>query len=885
MNLKGERKTIFVHCSCLTLILGAVIGLIFLIHPDCVYGAQTDWSNQHFAIPEYFRTRFYATGNWFPNFAMHLGGGQNIFNFAYYGLYSPIILLSYAFPGISMAAYIQISSILLTLLSSILCYFWLNKWFRRNTAFLLAVLYLLASPVIFHSHHHIMFVSYFPFLFWGLFAVHRALEKRCSLQLVLAAVCILLTSFFFSVGAFFTLLLYALFLTIHQHQVHVLRQALRTFGIITAHLLLASAIAAFLLLPIAMTLLSGRDADSSTSLWQILLPGIHLRYLTYSPFSTGMTSICILAIAAMLCFPKRSYRFLAVVFAVLLCLPMILYVMNGTMYLDPKAYIPFLPLLLLLCGFFFTELRARQIARKQTLILFAGLLGLGILMHDGADYERMGTILDGMCMLLAFFFYTRKQKQLLILIPTLIFSITACLTVNLGDSYMKKQNLDVVYSEEMQELVDTLTEDDPSFYRISNEYHAGDTVNRIWGADYYRSSVYSSIHNKSFSDFYFKQTCNENSIRNAAMIIQSKNPVFGILMGEKYIITQKPITRYGMEFLAQKGDYLLYKNTLAYSIGFATPYVMTQETLRSLGYPHQLEAFLENAVVSESDLSDAPHINSKLPDGIKKVCPTYDTKGIDPAQITDVGEGYYIHSKEAFTITVTLNKPMDAMLLLQFHVNNHLGNGSTTGDVTISVNGIRNKLTDPSWKYQNRNNNFQYTLSSADPIQKLTFEFSAGDYVISDFALYAMDYDILEQAAERTDPWELKHDTLGDDTMEGNIQVKEDGWFVLSMPYDTGFQILVDGTKTAYYPTDTDFIGFPISAGNHQIRLTYTAPGFSIGKKVSAVGIAVTLLWFLGNLTVSCLHRRNRKKLQYCLDISKKSAIIKNGQIPCPQKK
>lgn len=92
------RKKTLLHCGILTGILGAVVLLIFLVHPGCVYGAQTDWSNQHFAIPEYFRTRFYATGNLFPNFAMQLGSGQNIFNFAYYGLYSPVILLSFAFP-------------------------------------------------------------------------------------------------------------------------------------------------------------------------------------------------------------------------------------------------------------------------------------------------------------------------------------------------------------------------------------------------------------------------------------------------------------------------------------------------------------------------------------------------------------------------------------------------------------------------------------------------------------------------------------------------------------------------------------------------------------------------------------------------------------------
>lgn len=248
------RKKTLLHCGILTGILGAIVLLIFLVHPGCVYGAQTDWSNQHFAIPEYFRTRFYATGNLFPNFAMQLGSGQNIFNFAYYGLYSPVILLSFAFPWLSMATYLQISNILLTLLSAFLCYFWLRKWFVPNLSLFMAVLYLLAAPVIFHSHHHIMFVNYFPFLFWALFAVHHALEKRCSLSLIAASACILLTSFFFSVGAFFAILIYAVFLTLHQHHVHLFRQLMRTIGIICLHLLLGAVLAAFLLLPVAWTL-------------------------------------------------------------------------------------------------------------------------------------------------------------------------------------------------------------------------------------------------------------------------------------------------------------------------------------------------------------------------------------------------------------------------------------------------------------------------------------------------------------------------------------------------------------------------------------------------------------------------------------------------------
>lgn len=37
-------------------------------------------------ISGYFRQQFYDTGDFFPEFAAGIGGGQNIYNFAYYGL-------------------------------------------------------------------------------------------------------------------------------------------------------------------------------------------------------------------------------------------------------------------------------------------------------------------------------------------------------------------------------------------------------------------------------------------------------------------------------------------------------------------------------------------------------------------------------------------------------------------------------------------------------------------------------------------------------------------------------------------------------------------------------------------------------------------------------
>ena len=179
----------------------------------------------------------------------------------------------------------------------------------------------------------------------------------------------------------------------------------------------------------------------------------------------------------------------------------------------------------------------------------------------------------------------------------------------------------------------------------------------------------------------------------------------------------------------------------------------------------------------------------------RKITVPYHASGYSAQQVTYVSDGYYVHSQEEFTVTVTFEKPISGLLLLQMHVNNRLGDGSTTGDVAITVNGIRNKLTDPDWKYQNLNNAFRYTLSSNEPIRELKVTFSSGDYIISDVALYTISYQALEDAGDQITPFQVKHADIGDDTISGSIDVTQDSWFVLSVPYDEGFSCFVDGKE------------------------------------------------------------------------------------------
>ena len=108
-------------------IITFIIIYLILTRNNHLFASNIDFKYQHYLIPEYFRTLFYNTHDLFPDFALNLGSGQNIYYLSYYGLYNPYILLSYLFPFIKMIDYLIIINFLIVIISTILFYYFLRK--------------------------------------------------------------------------------------------------------------------------------------------------------------------------------------------------------------------------------------------------------------------------------------------------------------------------------------------------------------------------------------------------------------------------------------------------------------------------------------------------------------------------------------------------------------------------------------------------------------------------------------------------------------------------------------------------------------------------------------------------------------------------------------
>lgn len=73
--------------------------------------------------------------------------------------------------------------------------------------------------------------------------------------------------------------------------------------------------------------------------------------------------------------------------------------------------------------------------------------------------------------------------------------------------------------------------------------------------------------------------------------------------------------------------------------------------------------------------------------------------------------------------------------------------------------------------------------------------------------------------------------------MEGYVNAAKDGMLYMSVADDGGFTVYVDGKKTAHKLLADCMISVPISAGEHEIKLAYTPPGFLPGVLISLVTV------------------------------------------------
>ena len=745
------------------ILFSLVLGLLFIRS-----GSSMDFLNQHIVFPNYLREVFYASFKIIPSFMIHIGGGQNIFNIAYYGLLNPIIMFSYLFPFIRMLDYIIISNIILYVLSNLLFYKFIKD--RFDNSLFLTFLFMLAGPLLFHFHRHFMFVNYMPFLILSLINIDKKKYSRVTIDVFL----IIMTSFYYSVPSILVILIYFIYVNFNEFSI---KKLFKFIGYFFISILMSS----ILLIPVIYSILSTRSGVNSFDI-SLLVPNINLDNILYGGYSVGLTSICFVSFAYLLFSNKKNNIFLFVVISLICFIPISLYLLNGGLYVRGKALIPFLPLFVYIIGLFIKNIDSIDFKRFLVFLIFINLIVL-------IRYHVVIYYIDLLFVVVLLLLYNKFKKKYILYVPIVLMSFIICIVYNIGESYFSRDYYKLLNSDY---YIDT-------DYRVSNLINS-DGVNINSGNMI--SSIYSSTINKNYSNLYHNIFKVNNGSINDMSLNSSSNPLFNRYMGNKYIYSN-----YDLGFPYKKiSDNLYILDSLP--IGYVNSRCVNKDYFESLEYPYNLDILMDYV---PGDCSDIVASN------IHEIDLNYEYEWGNNSHIKD-GK-LYVDSDDV--ISVHINDDMSGKLLFISVLNQF----EQDNDIIMSINNQSNLLTHKTWLYPNNNSNFNFVVSGSD----LDVKVSKGVYNISDIKTYVMDYSFNNE-------YDLFNiDVINSEGISGNVSVTRDGYFILSIPYDKGFNIKVNG-NSVNYDNINGLIGFYLDSGYYDIDINYVSPGLNIGRILSCVG-------------------------------------------------
>lgn len=799
---------------------GLIIIALFLGYGK-IYGSYIDWLGQHSVVPDVFRQNFYQTGRLIPNFIFDLGGGQNVYNFVYHGFLSPVFLISYALPFVSMTSYVVAASIIIYLACGLLVYRFAKNHFGKKESFFAAVVFMSISPVFIQFHRHLMYVWYLPFLITAFMGLDRYFAKnRCDL-FIASTVCIILTSYYFSVGCLVALCIYAIYNVLKED-----RLTFRTFMTKSffagCMFVIAVFLCGFLLLPTVGALTANqRPYHIPIDAQLILIP--QAKQIFYDFHSYGLTLAMFIAIVGNLFDKniKKSDVFLNIVLLIITISPLVPYALNGMLYIRSKVMIPFVILYVYNFIRFMQKLRRGEIKIRIPLIITGLFIVLTYLINRD-DYAAADSIWYAIAGIELIVFTLCLKKPKAIYVYTVIFLIAGLVYGNTDNHYIPIEDYKALYINEIEDMMQSAPKDE--VYRSNVAYREEFTCNRTYGDNFFGTSAYSSTPHRLYLDFYEKYMGNNEQEINSILVTGAKNELFYTFMGTRYTFAERD-PGFLSEKVAEAGPIGMYENKSAYPVAYKSKRFMSEAEFDKLKFPYTAEVLMTHTVADGDYTTD-----------YNTVITRHDA---EPEYVFDASEleGY---DKETQTVKYDIElgeEYRNKNIYLTFNLDNR-GKFYNRHHVKIILNGICNTLSN-RWTYYNENTKFDYVIPMEDTTT-ISVEMTKGKYSIYGLELYTSDIIYEDYEAAENIRFNKK-----DDTITCSVNGVKGEYLVTSIPYDKGFSATVNGKDTEVELINKAFVGLRLTDGKNDIVLKYRSPMLDLGFVVSIMGILALVAFLL----------------------------------------
>lgn len=391
-------------------------------------------------------------------------------------------------------------------------------------------------------------------------------------------------------------------------------------------------------------------------------------------------------------------------------------------------------------------------------------------------------------------------------------------------------------NDRVQVLLDYADSQEPSpLYRT--EMTKTWTLNDSSLYGYFGISQFSSSANLSVTKFIQKLGLYASEAGNR-YYYRVSTPVVNSLLGIKYLINKSGMYNgdpMGLSATESEDNAYLYKNKYPLSIGY-----MVSSDILDMDNSGGLSPFDYQEKLMQTLSGTTETLFTPQPVALAQY---------NGVTVTKNGYGSYSFTKDAAdatgcSILYTFNN-VEGEYLYGYLTNGGITNAKVTadaGDVDSYISVDDYPIVFPMGGTSEKGESV-VTLNTKD-------DANTGNYT---FKVYSLNKEAFENAYNKLADEQLEITEFEDTDIKGRINALEDGVMMLTIPYEKGWSVYIDGEEAETYALMDAMTGVKVSAGEHDIRIRYIPEGFIPGT--TATGVSAVLC-----VGIAVLDIRKKKK-------------------------
>lgn len=399
------------------------------------------------------------------------------------------------------------------------------------------------------------------------------------------------------------------------------------------------------------------------------------------------------------------------------------------------------------------------------------------------------------------------------------------------------------YEPDTNAAFEYLRASDGSFYRVEKNYFL-ELNNDSEMLDYYGFNIYNALPTASYARF--------NQLVSAPIFTKWGIVITGAaddhylqnILGKKYAIIKGDEIPYGYELVREFGEVRLYRNLNDLGPVLVYDNSMEMEDFLKLNLMERREVLYDRVVLEDAAASGLKQLPSL---GVREAVPAQDVFVDDRPIASD--ESVRI-GHEARVVRIRLADPLDyGTLRILVDSNENLGEEA----VPVFVKRRGEPLDEENVKTVYLNNGPLGSEIDLDldyrGIEEVILEFPDFQYLPDDWVFTLKDVFVEANDTGRylkaVEGFKARSSfTQSGSTkssIKGRLEVGTSGMAVISVPYDKGWVLKVDGEARDYQEVNGGFVGFPVEEGVYEVEIAYRQPYLFPGTVLSVAGFGITV--------------------------------------------